>query len=92
MADRIVDTGEMEYWAKICSKYSITKDMEVKAQKITLSDALSTIRNSECTESKKVFLEDCRSMTTSDGFCAHGINRLIDCWKEQPLKPEEYRT
>ena len=70
-ADRIVDTGEMEYWAKICSKYSITKDMEIRAQEITFSAALSTIRNSEYTESKKAFLEDCRSMTTSDGFCAH---------------------
>lgn len=70
-ADRIVDIGEMEYWGRICSKYSITKEMEVKAQEMTFTEALKTIRVSDDNASKEGFLEDCRSMTTSDGFCAH---------------------
>lgn len=70
-ADRIVDIGEIEYWNSICRKYSITKDMEVKAMDITFSEALYTIRDSEDSEIKTTFLNDCRSMTISDGFCAH---------------------
>lgn len=76
-ADRIVDIGEMEYWEKICSKYSISKEMEVKAQEITFSEALKTIQDSDDKDSKEGFLDDCRSMTTSDGFCAHSEALLM---------------
>ncbi len=76
-ADRIIDIGEMEYWDKICSKYSISKEMEAKAQEITFSEALKTIRDSDDYISKAGFLEDCRAMTTSDGFCAHSEALLM---------------
>ena len=51
-ADRIVDIGEMEYWEKICTKYSITKEIEIKAQEITFSAALTTIQAAEDNDSK----------------------------------------
>ncbi|MBD5358023.1 MAG: hypothetical protein HDR88_13620 [Bacteroides sp.] len=70
-ADRIVDTGEMEYWEKICTKYAISKEMEVEAQHITFADALKTISQSQETDLKTDFLSDCQSMTISDGFCTH---------------------
>ncbi len=70
-ADRIVDIGEMEYWEKICSKYSFDKDIEIQAQNISFADALSIICKSDIQGLREDLLEDCRSMTVSDGFCAH---------------------
>lgn len=70
-ADRIVDIGEMEYWEKICSKYSFDKDIEIQAQNISFADALSIICKTDIQGLKEDLLEDCRSMTVSDGFCAH---------------------
>ena len=70
-ADRIVDIGEMEYWENICSKYSFDKDIEIQAQNTSFADALSIICKSDIKGLKEDLLEDCRSMTVSDGFCAH---------------------
>lgn len=70
-ADRIVDIGEMEYWENICAKYSFDKDIEIQAQKTSFADALSIICKSDIKGIKESLLEDCRSMTVSDGFCAH---------------------
>lgn len=70
-ADRIVDIGEMEYWENICTKYSFDKDIEIQAQKTSFADALSIICKSDIKGIKENLLEDCRSMTISDGFCAH---------------------
>lgn len=70
-ADRIVDLGEMEYWESICSKYSFDRDIEIQSQNISFADALSIICKSDIKGLKHDLLEDCRSMTVSDGFCAH---------------------
>lgn len=70
-ADRIVDIGEMEYWENICSKYSFDKEIEIQAQNTSFADALSIICKSDIEGLKEDLLEDCRSMTVSDGFCAH---------------------
>ncbi len=70
-ADRIVNIGEMEYWDKICTKYSITRELEVEAQTITFADALNNIHLSQEADIRKDFLADCYAMTVSDGFCAH---------------------
>lgn len=70
-ADRIIDAGEMEYWNSICAKYSIDKEMENEARHISFAKALNVICASEEQGVKEALLDDCRSMTVSDGFCAH---------------------
>lgn len=94
-ADRIIDVGEMEYWSKICNKYSIDKDIEVEAQKVAFSDALDAICNSEDTELPANLLADCRAMTVSDGFCAHSealimIALMLMLDSSQPLNVTVY--
>lgn len=90
-ADRIINTGEMEYWNKICKKYDITKELEIQAQKMTFSEALNHICNSTEIRLKDNFIEDCCSMTVSDGFCAHSealimmaLYMMLEC---EPLSP-----
>lgn len=70
-ADRIIDTGEMECWNRICAKYSIDKEIETEAQYVSFADALDSICASGVQGLKEDLLGDCRSMTVSDGFCAH---------------------
>lgn len=70
-ADRIIDIGEMDYWERICTKYSISKEAEIEAQNISLAEAIDAICSSNVQNLKMDFLEDCRNMTISDGFCAH---------------------
>lgn len=70
-ADRIIDTGEMECWERICAKYAIDKKIETEAQLVSFSDALESICNSGVKGLREDLLGDCRSMTVSDGFCAH---------------------
>ncbi|MDE5790384.1 MAG: hypothetical protein K2H96_04045 [Muribaculaceae bacterium] len=76
-ADRIVDTGEIEFWKKICGKYGITKEIQVSATSISFAKALNCICSSETEELKTQLLADCREMTVSDGFCAHSEALLI---------------
>lgn len=70
-ADRIVDTGEMEYWEKVCAKYAIDQEVAIEAQTMPLSIAIDAIKNSDVAGMKEALLDDCKSMTVSDGFCAH---------------------
>ena len=70
-ADRIVDTGEMEHWKKMCLKYEINKEEKIAARDISFADALHTICNSTEEDLRAGLLADCRAMTVSDGFCAH---------------------
>lgn len=70
-ADRIVDTGEMECWKRLCTKYSIDRDAAVAAQEMPLAEALAAICAADVPGLKEDFLGDCRAMTISDGFCAH---------------------
>lgn len=76
-ADRIVDTGEIEFWKKICERYGITKEIQVAASSISFSKALNWICESETQDLKTQLLADCREMTVSDGFCAHSEALLI---------------
>ena len=92
-ADRIVDTGEMECWKNICRKYAIDRDARIEAREVSFADALSVICNSGVQGLRKDLLNDCRSMTVSDGFCAHSeallmiaLTTLLD--SEQPLSGE----
>lgn len=76
-ADRIVDTGEMECWRRVCEKYAITKQNETEAQGMSFADALRAICDSGVSGLKEDLLGDCRSMTVSDGFCAHSEALLM---------------
>lgn len=76
-ADRIVDTGEMECWSKICDKYDIDRDAKIEARGISFAEALNIICNSGEHKLGKDLLADCRAMTVSDGFCAHSEALLM---------------
>ncbi len=76
-ADRIINTGEMEYWSMVCTKYGIDKEIEIEAQSVSFAEALMSICTSGVPELKESLLEDCLSMTTSDGFCAHSEALII---------------
>ncbi|MDE5813981.1 MAG: hypothetical protein K2H72_06830 [Muribaculaceae bacterium] len=73
-ADRIVDTGEMEYWRNICVKYEIDREIRIAATNMTFADAVNTIRESDLGAD---LLGDCQGMTVSDGFCAHSEALLM---------------
>jgi len=92
-ADRIIDTGEMEYWNRVCTKYSIDKEIEVEAQHVSFTEALDAICTSGVQGLKEDLLGDCRSMTISDGFCAHSealimIALILKLDSEQPFRVE----
>lgn len=92
-ADRIVDTGEMECWRNICNKYAIDKDVRIEAREVSFADALNVICNSGIRGLKEDLLGDCRSMTVSDGFCAHSEALLMIALStmlesEQPFRGE----
>lgn len=94
-ADRIVDVGEMEYWEKICQKYSIDKEIEIESQQMSFAEAMDAICTSGVHGLKEDFLEDCRSMTVSDGFCAHSealimIALVLMLDPEQPFNAEVF--
>ncbi len=76
-ADRIVDTGEIEFWKKVCDKYGINKEIQVAAAGLSFAKALNIICASETENLKTDLLHDCREMTVSDGFCAHSEALLL---------------
>lgn len=76
-ADRIVDTGEMECWREICQKYAIDREIRIEAREMSFADALNVICQSGVQGLKEELLADCRSMTVSDGFCAHSEALLM---------------
>lgn len=94
-ADRIIDTGEMECWNRICCKYAIDKEMETEAQFVSFADALDAICTSGVQALKEDLLGDCRSMTVSDGFCAHSealimIALMLMLDARQPFRVEVF--
>ncbi len=76
-ADRIVDTGEMEYWRNICLKYDIDRETRMAAKEISFADAVKTICGAVDLGLGEDLLGDCRAMTVSDGFCAHSEALLM---------------
>ena len=76
-ADRIIDTGEMECWERICAKYEIGKDDRTDADTMPFADAIRTLRSSSDPGLSRDCLGDCRAMTVSDGFCAHSEALLL---------------
>ncbi|MDE7160490.1 MAG: hypothetical protein K2O24_06595 [Muribaculaceae bacterium] len=76
-ADRIVDTREMECWRNLCLKYGIDRNIRNETRGVTLADALAAICDSGIRGLRDDLLFDCRSMTVSDGFCAHSEALLM---------------
>ena len=68
-ADSIIDSKEIEHFLHLREKYNIAQEDEITASQITFADAITIISNSDY-ELKKIILQDCSDMTTSDGFCA----------------------
>lgn len=68
-ADSILDSKEIEHFLHLREKYNIAQEDEITASQITFADAITIISNSDY-ELKKMILQDCSDMTTSDGFCA----------------------
>lgn len=94
-ADRIIDTGEMECWERVYNKYSIDKEIETEARSMSFSDAMEAICNSGEQGLKEDLLGDCRSMTVSDGFCAHSealimITLMLMLDPDQPFRVETF--
>ncbi len=94
-ADSIIDAGEMECWNRICAKYSIDKEVETEAQYVSFADALRVICSSGVQGLKEDLLGDCRSMTVSDGFCAHSealimTTLILMLDSEQPFRVETF--
>lgn len=77
MADRIVDTGEMECWRKVCRDYDLDHDIRTTARDISFADAVKTICASSDRSLAHDMLGDCSAMTVSDGFCAHSEALLM---------------
>ncbi len=75
MADRIVDTAEMECWSNVCQKYDLDRDIRIAARDISFADAVKNICASS--DRGRDLLGDCRAMTVSDGFCAHSEALLM---------------
>ena len=78
-----------------CAKYSIDKEVETDAQYVSFSDALESICNSGVQGLKEDLLSDCRSMTVSDGFCAHSealilIALILMLDSYQPFRVETF--
>lgn len=76
-ADRIVDTGEMDCWREMCEKYAIDRDIRIEAKNISFADALKAVCDADNQAFCEELLRDCRSMTVSDGFCAHSEALLM---------------
>lgn len=76
-ADHIIDAGEIEFWHNICVEYDLHHDTLVEAQNMSFADAIHTICQSSDSGLKQLLLNDCRTMTLSDGFCAHSEALLM---------------
>lgn len=76
-ADHIIDTGEMDCWHRLCRQYGLDRDILSAARRISLADAVRAICDSDEEGLSQRVLDDCRSMTVSDGFCAHSEALLI---------------
>lgn len=94
-ADRIIDTGEMECWQRLCDKYSIDREIETESQLVSFAEAVNCITGSGFRGLREDLLGDCRSMTVSDGFCAHSeallmVTLTIMLDVEQKIKAEVF--
>lgn len=68
-ADLIIDSGEMEYYELVKSKYSISRLEESEASSMTLGESINLLASLPL-DTRCSLLTDFGAMTVSDGFCA----------------------
>ena len=85
-ADSVIDEGEMALYAKLKHDYNISREDEISASSMTLSDAVMTLVDSS-SELRNSLMEVFSDMTVSDGFCAAQeaqlMLALIYCLKDE---------
>lgn len=68
LADRVIDAGEMEYYAALKAEFRLSRDEEVEARQYTLAQALEVLSEAD-DELKADVIARCRRLSVSDGFC-----------------------
>ncbi len=84
VADNVIDAGEMRCYDELKSYIKFSRQEEIKASEMTLSEAVDILRKSDA-ETKKELIERCRVLSISDGFCARpealltmSVERILD--------------
>jgi hypothetical protein len=83
-ADLVIDSNEMQEYVKLCESYNIRREEEIKASSITLSEAVSLLKQSD-RGLQRDFIGDFCDLSMSDGFCARpeallliGLSRCLE--------------
>ncbi len=83
-ADLVIDSNEMQEYAKLCESYNIRREEEIKASSITLSDAINILKKSDRGLQRDLIGDFCE-LSMSDGFCARpeallliGLSRCLE--------------
>lgn len=83
-ADLVIDSNEMQEYAKLCESYNIRREEEIKASSITLSDAVNILKKSDRGLQRDLIGDFCE-LSMSDGFCARpeallliGLSRCLE--------------
>lgn len=83
-ADLVIDSNEMQEYVKLCESYNIRREEEIKASSITLSEAVSLLKQSD-RGLQRDLIGDCCDLSMSDGFCARpeallliGLSRCLE--------------
>lgn len=69
MADTVIDAGEMQYFDELRSVLKFTRQDEIDASAMTLSEAVEIMREADA-ETRGELLRRCRELSLSDDFCA----------------------
>lgn len=80
----VIDSNEMQEYAKLCESYNIRREEEIKASSITLSDAVNILKKSDRGLQRDLIGDFCE-LSMSDGFCARpeallliGLSRCLE--------------
>lgn len=83
-ADLVIDSNEMQEYVKLCESYNIRREEEIKASSITLSEAVSLLKQSDRGLQRDLIGDFC-DLSMSDGFCARpeallliGLSRCLE--------------
>ena len=83
-ADLVIDSNEMHEYMKLCESYNIRREEEIKASSITLSEAVSLLKQSDRGLQRDLIGDFC-DLSMSDGFCARpeallliGLSRCLE--------------
>lgn len=83
-ADLVIDSNEMQEYIKLCESYNIRREEEIKASSITLSEAVSLLKQSDRGLQRDLIGDFC-DLSMSDGFCARpeallliGLSRCLE--------------